>query len=281
MIGAKPRGPGMERADLLEQNGQIFVQQVRGRAPGCVWQGGLGTRPGRGGWLGVQSGWWRPVRADRRAARCANGERAPQAVATARPVCAPSAFRPPLPAGCCAGRRPERGGPRGLQGAGGGQPLQHQRHDCHGERAAPQAQELPRTHPPGREPVGGQPRGAQQTRPPTPCWLLGPSLSRQPSPRLRALRLAPDPLSPPPPPPPTHRAKCQLALKSGKFYTSVARTAIWGNHSTTQVGAGSKAGRQAGASRAGAGERPPGRLACVSSSPAPWQPGRHGGGRAG
>jgi len=87
--------------------------------------------------------------------------------------------------------------------------------------------------------------------------------------------------SPPPPPPPTHRAKCQLALKSGKFYTSVARTAIWGNHSTTQVGAGSKAGRQAGASRAGAGERPPGRLACVSSSPAPWQPGRHGGGRAG
>ncbi|CAG9464991.1 unnamed protein product [Pedinophyceae sp. YPF-701] len=27
MIGAKPRGPGMERADLLDQNGQIFVQQ--------------------------------------------------------------------------------------------------------------------------------------------------------------------------------------------------------------------------------------------------------------
>eukprot|EP00877_Chromochloris_zofingiensis_P000258 jgi/Chrzof1/10232/Cz04g33150.t1_MDH5[v5.2] len=32
-----------------------------------------------------------------------------------------------------------------------------------------------------------------------------------------------------------NRAKCQLALKSGKFYTSVSRTAIWGNHSTTQV----------------------------------------------
>lgn len=32
-----------------------------------------------------------------------------------------------------------------------------------------------------------------------------------------------------------NRAKCQLALKSGKFYTSVSRTAIWGNHSLTQV----------------------------------------------
>lgn len=33
-----------------------------------------------------------------------------------------------------------------------------------------------------------------------------------------------------------NRARCQLALKSGKFYTSVSRVAIWGNHSTTQVG---------------------------------------------
>mmetsp|Transcript_30914 Transcript_30914/g.68461 ORF Transcript_30914/g.68461 Transcript_30914/m.68461 type:complete len:421 (+) Transcript_30914:80-1342(+) len=32
-----------------------------------------------------------------------------------------------------------------------------------------------------------------------------------------------------------NRAKCQLALKAGKFYTSVSRMAIWGNHSTTQV----------------------------------------------
>ncbi|GLC36092.1 hypothetical protein PLESTB_001381500 [Pleodorina starrii] len=32
-----------------------------------------------------------------------------------------------------------------------------------------------------------------------------------------------------------NRAKCQLALKSGKFYTSISRMAIWGNHSTTQV----------------------------------------------
>ncbi|PNH00762.1 Malate dehydrogenase [NADP], chloroplastic, partial [Tetrabaena socialis] len=32
-----------------------------------------------------------------------------------------------------------------------------------------------------------------------------------------------------------NRAKCQLALKSGKFYTSVSRMCIWGNHSTTQV----------------------------------------------
>ena len=28
MIGAKPRGPGQERADLLDQNGRIFVDQV-------------------------------------------------------------------------------------------------------------------------------------------------------------------------------------------------------------------------------------------------------------
>ena len=28
LIGAKPRGPGMERADLLDQNGQIFAEQV-------------------------------------------------------------------------------------------------------------------------------------------------------------------------------------------------------------------------------------------------------------
>ncbi|EFN59784.1 hypothetical protein CHLNCDRAFT_29326 [Chlorella variabilis] len=32
-----------------------------------------------------------------------------------------------------------------------------------------------------------------------------------------------------------NRAKCQLALKSGKFYTSVTNMTIWGNHSTTQV----------------------------------------------
>ena len=28
LIGAKPRGPGMERAALLDINGQIFVEQV-------------------------------------------------------------------------------------------------------------------------------------------------------------------------------------------------------------------------------------------------------------
>lgn len=32
-----------------------------------------------------------------------------------------------------------------------------------------------------------------------------------------------------------NRAKCQLALKSGKFYTSIKRVCVWGNHSTTQV----------------------------------------------
>lgn len=28
LIGAKPRGPGMERAGLLDLNGQIFAEQV-------------------------------------------------------------------------------------------------------------------------------------------------------------------------------------------------------------------------------------------------------------
>lgn len=28
LIGAKPRGPGMERADLLDINGKIFADQV-------------------------------------------------------------------------------------------------------------------------------------------------------------------------------------------------------------------------------------------------------------
>lgn len=28
LIGAKPRGPGMERADLLDINGQIYAEQV-------------------------------------------------------------------------------------------------------------------------------------------------------------------------------------------------------------------------------------------------------------
>ena len=32
MVGAKPRGPGMERADLLNQNGEIFQKQVSGGA---------------------------------------------------------------------------------------------------------------------------------------------------------------------------------------------------------------------------------------------------------
>lgn len=36
MIGAKPRGPGQERADLLDQNGRIFVEQVRVVCGLCV-----------------------------------------------------------------------------------------------------------------------------------------------------------------------------------------------------------------------------------------------------
>lgn len=40
----------------------------------------------------------------------------------------------------------------------------------------------------------------------------------------------------------TCRPQCQLAIKAGKFYTSVTNVAIWGNHSTTQVGAGGECG---------------------------------------
>ena len=29
LVGAKPRGPGMERADLLKDNGRIFIEQGR------------------------------------------------------------------------------------------------------------------------------------------------------------------------------------------------------------------------------------------------------------
>ena len=32
-----------------------------------------------------------------------------------------------------------------------------------------------------------------------------------------------------------NRAKCQLALRAGRFYTSLSRVAVWGNHSTTLV----------------------------------------------
>lgn len=37
MIGAKPRGPGQERADLLDQNGRIFVEQVRLTCTNSLW----------------------------------------------------------------------------------------------------------------------------------------------------------------------------------------------------------------------------------------------------
>jgi malate/lactate dehydrogenase len=36
-------------------------------------------------------------------------------------------------------------------------------------------------------------------------------------------------------PPPCWLLQCQLALKAGKFYTSVTNMCVWGNHSTTQV----------------------------------------------
>ena len=39
----------------------------------------------------------------------------------------------------------------------------------------------------------------------------------------------------PPPAHPLPLLQCQLALKAGKFYTSVTNMCVWGNHSTTQV----------------------------------------------
>ena len=55
--------------------------------------------------------------------------------------------------------------------------------------------------------------------PARPCWP-----SAHPPRRRRPARPAP-PLLP----------QCQLALKAGKFYTSVTNMCVWGNHSTTQV----------------------------------------------
>ena len=37
LIGAKPRGPGMERSDLLDINGQIFAEQVCEKFNECWW----------------------------------------------------------------------------------------------------------------------------------------------------------------------------------------------------------------------------------------------------
>jgi malate dehydrogenase (NADP+) len=37
MIGAKPRGPGMERADLLNANGEVFRVQVREECESFGW----------------------------------------------------------------------------------------------------------------------------------------------------------------------------------------------------------------------------------------------------
>ena len=78
MIGAKPRGPGQERADLLDQNGRIFVEQVgwcfdKDGGPGAgergwCWrgkrEGGTGRRDwGRKGMLGLPGrGLWLPCR---------------------------------------------------------------------------------------------------------------------------------------------------------------------------------------------------------------------------
>ncbi len=36
LIGAKPRGPGMERSDLLDMNGSIFQEQVLVTRPGAT-----------------------------------------------------------------------------------------------------------------------------------------------------------------------------------------------------------------------------------------------------
>ena len=106
LIGAKPRGPGMERADLLDINGQIFREQVPSPLP----------LPPPGARVGAAL------------------PRHPRPT----PACTSS---PPAPS---PGPRTERGGLPRLQDAGGGQPLQHQRADRHGERARPAAPQLAR-----------------------------------------------------------------------------------------------------------------------------------------
>ena len=58
-----------------------------------------------------------------------------------------------------------------------------------------------------------------------PCWLCC----------LTRCRPSPVPLSPLYPPRTRALLQCQLALKAGKFYTSVTNMCVWGNHSTTQV----------------------------------------------
>lgn len=55
MIGAKPRGPGQERADLLDQNGRIFVDQVSTEEE-SGWQGSACMR---------DAGCGRPLHSDR------------------------------------------------------------------------------------------------------------------------------------------------------------------------------------------------------------------------
>ncbi len=43
LVGSKPRGPGMERADLLKDNGKIFVEQGNRHRRGRL-RGGAGRR---------------------------------------------------------------------------------------------------------------------------------------------------------------------------------------------------------------------------------------------
>jgi hypothetical protein len=67
MIGAKPRGPGQERADLLDQNGRIFVDQVRCSCccyisyvllvQKVVWDGSQPVERGQGRSCMENSGW--------------------------------------------------------------------------------------------------------------------------------------------------------------------------------------------------------------------------------
>ena len=118
LIGAKPRGPGMERADLLDINGKIFVEQ--GKALDQVGPAQHGV----------------------------NGLRERRGV--------------PLPGRLRAAQESDRGAsetPAGSEedgaGAGGRQPVQHQRAHLHGERPVHPAQKLPRPHAPGREPRQG------------------------------------------------------------------------------------------------------------------------------
>ena len=123
--------------------------------------------------------------------------------------------------------------------------MQHQCADCTRECAVSEPQELPRPHPVGR----GVPSFHWRNRliEPSPYCLDAAgryfvyiiSLTVAEAEKLQGFVRGMWPHEPPAAYSCSaclqNRAKCQLALQAGKFYTSVDRVCVWGNHSTTQV----------------------------------------------